>query len=87
MLGTLFGLGIGLLFADNIDAIRLWLEGLTHKNLFAAEIYFLSKLPAEVRMDDVINIVCLSLGLSLLSTIYPAWKASRIDPAEALKYE
>ncbi len=87
VLGTLFGLGIGLSFAHNIDSIRLWLEGMTNTKLFAAEIYFLSKLPAEVRMEDVINITALSLGLSLLSTIYPAWKASRIDPAEALKYE
>ncbi len=86
-IGTFFGLGIGLAFANNIDSIRLWLETLTHKNLFSAEIYFLSKLPAEVRMSDVINITGLSLGLSLLSTIYPAWKASRVNPAEALKYE
>ncbi len=86
-LGTLFGLGIGLAFASNIEEIRLWLESMTNTNLFAAEIYFLSQLPAEVRMGDVINIVGLSFGLSLLSTIYPAWKASRIQPAEALKYE
>jgi lipoprotein-releasing system permease protein len=86
-LGTAFGVVLGLSFAANIESIRLWLEGLTNTNLFAAEIYFLSKLPAEVRMDDVIHIVALSLGLSLLSTLYPAWKASKIQPAEALKYE
>lgn len=86
-LGTLFGLGLGLSFAANINDIRLWLEGLTNTNLFAAEIYFLSKLPAEVRVGDVINITALSLSLSFLSTLYPAWKASRIQPAEALKYE
>ncbi len=87
VLGTLFGLILGLSFAANIDSIRLWLEGLTGTNLFSAEIYFLSKLPAEIKNSDVVHIVLLSLGLSFLSTIYPAWKASRIQPAEALKYE
>jgi lipoprotein-releasing system permease protein len=87
VVGTLFGLILGLSFAANIEEIRQWLESLTNTNLFAAEIYFLSKLPAEVRMQDVINIVALSFSLSILSTIYPAWKASRIAPAEALKYE
>jgi lipoprotein-releasing system permease protein len=87
ILGTMFGLGLGLAFASHIEEIKTWLETLTHKNLFSAEIYFLSKLPAEVRMGDVINITSLSLILSLLSTLYPAWKASRIQPAEALKYE
>ena len=86
-LGTLFGVLIGLAFAVNIEEIRLWLESLTHKNLFSAEIYFLSKLPAEVKLSDVFNIVLLSLGLSFLSTIYPSVKASKINPAEALKYE
>ncbi len=86
-LGTLFGVGLGLAFASHIEEIKLWLEAITNKNLFSAEIYFLSKLPAEVRSGDIINIITLSLGLSFVSTIYPAWKASRIDPAEALKYE
>ena len=87
VLGTFFGVGLGLAFASHIEEIKTWLETLTHKNLFSAEIYFLSKLPAEVRSGDVVNIIALSLGLSFLSTIYPAWKASRIEPAEALKYE
>lgn len=85
--GTAFGVALGLAFAANIDAIKNWLEHLTHKNLFSAEIYFLSKLPAEVRMDDVVHITALSLVISLLSTLYPSWKASKIEPAEALKYE
>jgi lipoprotein-releasing system permease protein len=87
ILGTMFGAGLGLAFAANIEEIKTFLEAITNKNLFSAEIYFLSQLPAEVRIGDVVNIIGLSLGLSFLSTIYPAWKASRIAPAEALKYE
>lgn len=83
--GTLLGLAIGLSFASNIDEIRLWLENLTSTNLFSAEIYFLSQLPAEVRISDVTKIVSLSMVLGLFSTIYPAYKAAKIEPAEALK--
>ena len=85
--GTILGIILGLGFASNIEEIRIWLEGLTNTNLFSAEIYFLSKLPAEVREEDVINISFLALILSLLSTIYPAFKAAKIEPAVALKYE
>jgi lipoprotein-releasing system permease protein len=87
IVGTIFGLILGLSFAANIDEIKTFLESISNTNLFSAEVYFLSKLPAELRAHDVINIVGLSFSLSILSTIYPAWKASRIAPAEALKYE
>jgi lipoprotein-releasing system permease protein len=85
--GTLCGLGLGLAFSANIEEIRQFLEGLTNTNLFSAEIYFLSKLPAEVRMQDVINITILSLGVSFLATLYPSFKAAKVLPAEALRYE
>lgn len=85
--GTILGLILGVSFAQNIEEIRLWLESISDTNLFAAEIYFLSKLPAEIRSEDVINISFLALILSLLSTLYPSYKASNLDPAEALKYE
>jgi lipoprotein-releasing system permease protein len=87
ILGTLLGLALGLSFAANIEEIRLWLESVSGANLFAAEIYFLSKLPAEVRYQDVINITSLSIFLSIAASLYPAFKAASIEPAKALKYE
>ena len=86
-IGTLAGFGLGLAFAENIETIRRWIEGLTGNDLFAAEIYFLSKLPAVVDPTEVAVIVLMGLGLSFLATIYPSWRAARIDPAEALRYE
>jgi len=87
VIGTFGGFALGLAFANNIEAIRQWIQGLSGSDLFAAEIYFLSKLPAKVDSGEVTAIVLLGLGLSILATIYPAWRAARLDPAEALRYE
>ncbi len=87
VIGTLAGLGLGIAFADNIEAIRQWIQGLTGNDLFAAEIYFLSQLPAVIDPDEVLAVVLMGLGLSILATLYPSWRAARIDPAEALRYE
>jgi lipoprotein-releasing system permease protein len=87
VLGTLLGFLLGLAFAANIETIRQWLQGLTGTELFAAEIYFLSHLPARVEVADVASVVLMSLGLSLLATLYPSWRAARLDPVEALRYE
>ncbi len=87
VVGTLTGFLLGLGFSLNIESIREWIEGLTGGELFAAEIYFLSKLPAVVDPGDVATVVLMSLGLSFLATIYPAWRAARLDPVEALRYE
>ncbi len=86
-IGTLAGFGLGLAFAANIESIRRWIEGFTDTDLFAAEIYFLSRLPAVVDATEVTAVVLMGLGLSFLATIYPSWRAARIDPAEALRYE
>jgi len=87
VVGTTAGAVLGLGFCWNIERIRALLEGLTGTELFAAEIYFLSTLPAKVDPNEVLMIVLMALGLSFLASVYPAWRASRIAPAEALRYE
>lgn len=87
VVGTLAGTILGLLFAHNIESLRRAIESLTGNDLFAAEIYFLSQLPAEVNNGEVIMVVGMALGLSILATLYPSWRASRLDPVEALRNE
>lgn len=85
VVGTAAGVALGLVFCANIEAIRQFLQGLTGRNLFAAELYFLSKLPAIVDAKEVVLIVVMAFGLSFLATIYPAWRAARLDPVEGLR--
>ena len=85
--GTLFGVLVGLVFCENIENIRRFLESLTGTDLFSAEIYFLSRLPAEVAPVEVVAVVAMALFLSFAATIYPSWRAARLDPVEALRYE
>ncbi len=87
IMGTIVGAALGIAFALNIETIRQFLEGLTGTELFADEIYFLSKLPAEIEWHEVMAVVGMAFFLSVLATIYPAWRASRLDPVEALRYE
>ena len=86
-IGTVVGAGVGITFALNIESIRQWLEGLTGTELFADEIYFLSQLPAVIEWQEVAAVVGMAFFLSILATIYPAWRAARLDPVEALRYE
>ncbi|MGN1079260.1 MAG: lipoprotein-releasing ABC transporter permease subunit [Alphaproteobacteria bacterium] len=85
--GTLFGVLFGLLFCGNIESIRRFLERLAGTDLFAAEIYFLTQLPAEVDPVEVVAVVVMALFLSFAATLYPSWRAARLDPVEALRYE
>lgn len=85
--GTLLGFAIGVLFCNNIEAIRQFLSSLTGTQLFNPEIYFLSKMPAEINTGEVAAVVLMSLSLSLLATLYPSWRAAKLDPVEALRYE
>jgi lipoprotein-releasing system permease protein len=85
--GTLAGALFGVVFCKNIESIRHFLEGITHTNLFSAEIYFLTKLPAKLDVSEVVLIVGMALFLSFAATIYPAWRAAKLDPVEALRRE
>jgi lipoprotein-releasing system permease protein len=85
--GTLLGFITGLSISLNIESIRKWLEGISGTELFSSEVFYLTQLPAKVEAGDVTMVVCMSLFLTILATLYPAWRASKISPAEALRYE
>lgn len=85
--GVLLGLVLGVWFASNIEAIRLWLEGLTGAQLFAPEIRFLSRMPARIEPAQTWAVVVMGLVLSLAATLWPSFRAARTDPVEALRYE
>jgi lipoprotein-releasing system permease protein len=87
VVGTLFGFLLGTLVCFNIESIRQFLSWLTSTELFSPELYFLSRLPAEMDRGETAAVVIMALALSLLATLYPSWRAARLDPVEALRYE
>jgi lipoprotein-releasing system permease protein len=87
VLGTFAGLLLGIAFCANIENIRLFLSRVTGTTLFDPTIYFLSQMPSKIEPADVISVVFLSLALSFFATLYPSWRAARLDPVEALRYE
>jgi lipoprotein-releasing system permease protein len=87
VVGTIVGVLIGVLFCANIETIRQFLMRVTGTNLFDPTIYFLTQMPAEIDPWEVVAVVAMSLGLSFLATLYPSYRAARLDPVEALRYE
>ncbi len=87
VIGTLLGIVGGILLASNIGTVVPFLERLFGFSLFPSDIYYITELPSELRTRDVISFSLMSLGMSLVATIYPSWRASRTHPAEALRYE
>src|ERR1700754_5171540 len=85
--GTISGLLIGVVFCANIESIRQFLSWVTRTELFSPELYFLSRLPAEMDVGETTAVVVMALTLSLFATLYPSWRAARLDPVEALRYE
>jgi lipoprotein-releasing system permease protein len=87
VIGTLAGLLLGLLVAVNIDVIVPALEQLFHASFLPKDIYLISKMPSDPQSADIMPIALISLVLAFVATIYPSWRASRVNPAEALRYE
>jgi lipoprotein-releasing system permease protein len=87
VVGTVTGFLLGTVVCLNIEEIRRFLSWLTHTELFSPELYFLSQLPADMNVKETSAVVVMALGLSLLATLYPSWRAARLDPVEALRYE
>ncbi|CAM5379196.1 Lipoprotein-releasing system transmembrane protein lolE OS=Afipia felis OX=1035 GN=lolE PE=3 SV=1 [Afipia felis] len=87
VVGTLVGFLLGVIVCLNIENIRQFISWLTNTELFSPELYFLSKLPAEISVGETTAVVIMALTLSFLATLYPSWRAARLDPIEALRYE
>ena len=87
VLGTIIGAILGIIVSMNIETIRNFISTFFEKELFSPQIYFLSTLPSNINFNEVFVVMGLSVSLTLLASMFPAWKASRISPAEALRYE
>jgi lipoprotein-releasing system permease protein len=86
VVGTLTGLLLGMLVCVNIESIRVFLSWVTNTELFPPKLYFLSKMPAEIDFGETAAVVAMALTLSFLATLYPSWRAARLDPVEAFRY-
>jgi lipoprotein-releasing system permease protein len=87
VIGTLAGVAFGLLVAFNIDVIVPVIEHLLHVSFLPSSVYLISRMPSDPQQGDIVPIALISLVLAFVATIYPSWRASRLQPAEALRYE
>jgi lipoprotein-releasing system permease protein len=87
VVGTLVGFLLGTIICLNVESIRQFLSWLTSTELFSPELYFLSQLPADMDVAETTAVVVMALTLSFIATLYPSWRAARLDPVEALRYE
>lgn len=87
IVGTFAGVGLGVLVCLNVESIRQFFSWVSGTVLFDPQLYFLSQLPAEMQLSETMTVVIMALTLSFLATIFPAWRASRLDPVQALRYE
>jgi lipoprotein-releasing system permease protein len=87
VIGTLTGLGLGLLVAFNIDVIVPALESFFQASFLPKDIYLISRMPSEPQSTDIVPVAIISLVLAFVATLYPSWRASQVNPAEALRYE
>jgi lipoprotein-releasing system permease protein len=85
--GTFLGVVLGILIAKNLEHVREWIQYFTKTDLFSPEIYFLTHLPSVIDPHEVLRVALMALALSFLATLYPAWRAARLDPVEALRHE
>jgi lipoprotein-releasing system permease protein len=86
-IGTLAGFILGVVICLNVESIRQFISWATRSEVFSPELYFLSQLPADMNPHETIAVIVMALVLSYLATLYPAWRAARLDPVEALRYE
>jgi len=87
LIGMVAGVVGGVLLGWNVDVVVPFIENLLGFKFLAKDVYYISDLPSDVQLRDVTTVALVSFGLSFLATLYPSWRASRINPAEALRYE